>query len=117
MAKVADAKQFEAALAPVVAFNKLVVKNAETAFNMQMASLQAYAKLGLENMNAGLEVRNADDFKAYAEKQKSVAEEITAQIASDVKAFSELNEKFMEDARDLADNNVKTVSAAVKKAA
>ncbi|MGI9317120.1 MAG: phasin family protein [bacterium] len=117
MAKATEAKQFEAALAPVVAFNRLVVKNAETAFNMQMASLQAYAKLGLENMNAGLEVRNADDFKAYAEKQKNVAEEITAQITSDVKAFGELNAQFMEDARDLADNNVKTVAAAVKKAA
>ncbi|MGB5706078.1 MAG: phasin family protein [Arenicellales bacterium] len=117
MSKATETKQFEAAIAPVVAFNQLVVKNAETAFNMQMASLQAYAKLGLENMSAGLEVRNPDDFKAYAEKQKNVAEEITARVTSDVKAFGELNAQFIEEARDLAENNVKTVSAAVKKAA
>ena len=116
MAKAAENKQIEAAMAPVVAFNKMIVKNAETAFNMQMASLQAYAKLGLENINAGLEVRNADDFKAYAEKQKDVAKEVTAQVTADVKAFSELNAKFLEEARTLTEANMKAAAESAKAA-
>ena len=36
MAKAKENKPFEAVMAPVVEFNKLVVKNAEAAFNLQI---------------------------------------------------------------------------------
>jgi phasin family protein len=111
MAKATETKQLEAALAPVVAFNKLVAKSAENAFNLQMASLQAFTTLGLANFNAGLEVRSADDFKVYAEKQKDVAQEIVTRVTSDVKEFGELNTKFIEDARKLSEENLKAASA------
>lgn len=116
MAKVIDNKQLEAAIAPAVAFNKLVVKNAEQAFNLQIASLQAYARMNLENLNAGLEVRNAEDFKTYAEKQKDVAKEFTAQVTADVKAFGELNARFLEDARTLTETNIKAAAETAKAA-
>ena len=123
MAKAAENKQLEAMVAPVVAFNKLVIKNAEAAFNMQMASIKAYADLSLDNINEGLEVMNVEDFKAYAEKQKDVAEKFTAQVTADVKAFGELNSKFFEeartlaeDAREVAEENVKAVATKVKSA-
>jgi len=111
MAKANEAKQFEAALAPVVAFNKLFVKNAETAFNMQFASIQAFAELGMKNINACLEVRNIDDLKSYAEKQKDVAQEITSRVTADAKAFGELNTQFVNEARTLAEQNVKAATA------
>ena len=116
MAKAIENKQLEAAIAPVVAFNKLVVRNAEKAFYMQVASLQAYAKLNLDNINAGLEVRNVDDFKVYADKQKDVAKEFTAQVNADVKAFGELNAKFLEDARTLTETNIKAAAETAKAA-
>ncbi|MDE0280110.1 MAG: phasin family protein [Gammaproteobacteria bacterium] len=116
MAKAIENRQLEAALAPVVAFNKLVLRNAEKAFNMQITSLQAYAKVNLDNINAGLEVRNVDDFKVYAEKQKDVAKEITAQISADVKAFGELNAKFLEDTRTLTESNIKAAAETAKAA-
>ena len=116
MAKTAEIKQFEAAIAPMVAFNKLVVKNAETAFNMQVESMKAIAQMNMKNINEGLEVRNADDFKAYAEKQKEVAQELTARVTSDIKAFGELNSKFFEDARALTEENVKATVAQAKAA-
>lgn len=116
MAKAIENRQLEAALAPVVAFNKLVLRNAEKAFNMQITSLQAYAKVNLDNINAGLEVRNVDDFKVYAENQKDVAKEITAQISADVKAFGELNAKFLEDTRTLTESNIKAAAETAKAA-
>ena len=114
MAKANQAKQFEAALAPVVAFIKLVMKNAESVFDMQVASVKAYAELGLHNINAGLDVASVEDFKAYAEKQKDVAQEVTARMTADAKALAELNTKFIEDARDLAEENMKSATETAK---
>ena len=111
MAKANENKQLEAAIAPVVAFNKLVLANAENILNLQIASIQAYADLGIKNMSAGLEVRNADDFKAYAEDQKEVARKVTEQVTADVKAIGEINAKFIEDAKALAEENVKQATA------
>ena len=109
-----EIKQLENAVAPVVAFNKLVIKNAEEAFNMQIASLQTYTKMNLDNLNAGLEVRDADEFRAYAERQKDMAREVTAKIASDARAFGELNARFLEDARALTEASIQAAQAAGK---
>jgi len=117
MAKATEIKQFESMMAPVIAFNKLVVANAETAFNMQFDTIQTLTKMGMDNVSASLEVRSADDLKAYAEKQKDVVQEVTSRITSDVKAFGELNAKFIEEARSLAEENVKKAQDTVKKAA
>ena len=111
MSKVKQNEQLEAAMAPVVAFNKLVMENVEAAFNLQVQALQAYADMGMKNINAGLEIRNPDEFKAYAASQKDVAENVTAQMTADVKALGELNAKFIEKARTLAEENAKVVAA------
>jgi phasin family protein len=116
MAKANEMKQIEAAMAPVMAFNKLLMKNAEQAFNMQVSSMQAYAKLGLDNINAGLEVRNADELKVYAEKQKDVAKEFTVQMTADAKAFGEMNAKFFDEARSLTEANMKAAAESAKAA-
>ncbi len=116
MAKANEAKQLEAAIAPVVAFNKLVVKSAENAINLQFDSFKAFADLGLKNLNAGFEVRDADDLKAYAEKQKDLAQKITERVTADAKAYGELNTQFIDEARTLAEQNVKSVSAQAKTA-
>lgn len=117
MAKANETNQLGTALEPAVAFNKLFVNVAEAAFNMQMASIQAYAELGTKNVNAGLEVRNVDDLKAYAEKQKVVAEEITSRVTADAEALAELNTQFVKDAYALTERNVKTETGKTAKAA
>ena len=114
MAKASETKQYEAAMAPVVAFNKLVVKNAETAFNMQMDSVKALTEMGLKNISAGLNVANPTDFKAYAESQKEVAQEVTSRMVADARAYAELNAKFIEDARVLAEQNMKSATETAK---
>ena len=116
MAKAKENKPFEAVMAPVVEFNKLVVKNAEAAFNLQIQALQAYADLGIKNLNAGLAVQNPEDLKAYAENQKDVAEQVGARMTADVKAIGELNTQFIEEARALAEQNVKAAAENAKAA-
>ena len=115
MAKAKENKPLETVLAPVVEFNKLVMKNAEAAFNLQMEAIQAYAEMGLKSINAGFEVKDQDDLKGYAESQKEVAEEMTARVTADIKAFGELNTQFIDEARNLASANVKEATAKVVK--
>ena len=112
MAKTNQNKQLEAAIAPVVEFNRLVFSNAEAAFNLQMASFQAYTQMGLKNLSAGFEVKNAEDLKAFAENQKAVAQEVTEQVTADVKSMGEMNAKFIESAKSLAEQNVNNVVTA-----
>lgn len=112
MTNTLEIKQLENAIAPVMAFNKLVIRNAEEALNMQIVNLQTYAKMNLDNLNAGLDVRDADQFRAYAEKQKDMAREVTAKIAADARAFGELNARFLEDARALTEAGIKAAAAA-----
>ncbi len=113
MAKAKENNELEAAVAPVVAFNKLIIKSVEDAFNLNMATMQTYTKLGLDNFNAGLGVGNADDLKVYAEKQKDLAQELTTRATSHVKELGELNGKFIEQARGLAEENIKGMTAKV----
>ena len=115
--KSAQAKKVEVAFEPIVEFNNMVAKAAEAAFNLQMESLQAYTKLGIDNVNAGLKVRNADDMASYAELQKSLAQKASDMLVSDAKAFTELNTKFIDGARAMMEDGVKSSVAAATDAA
>ena len=109
--KTKQAKQIEEALAPVVAFNKLFIETAEKALGLQVASMQKLSKIGFENMNAMFHVQNAEDIKAYAEKQQNVAKEVAEIVTADVQELGELNKSFLEDSRKLVEENVAQVAA------
>ncbi len=116
MAKAAQAKKVETAFEPVVEFNKMMVETAEAVFNMQMESLQTYTKLGLDNLNASLHVRNVDDMVAFTEKQKEIAQEASDRFTADAKAIAELNTRFVDETRTMVENNMKSAMAAAKAA-
>jgi phasin family protein len=108
----ASAKKIEDLFEPVIEFNNMLAKAAETTFNMQIASFQAYSKLGIENMNQALKIRSVDEMTAFAEAQKDMAKKVSDMIASDAKAFAEMSTKFYDNAKTMAEGNVKTTVAA-----
>lgn len=111
MAKTKQDTQIEAALAPVVAFNKLFIETAEKAMGLQVASMQKLSKIGFDNMNAVFNLQSAEDIKAYAEKQQNVAKEVAEIVTADVTQLGELNKNFLEDSRKLVEDNVKQATA------
>ena len=111
MAKPAQSKQIEDALAPVVAYNKLVIEASEKALALQVASIQKLAKIGFDNWSAVFNIKSADDVKVYAEKQQAVAQEMTEIVTADVREIGELNQHFLEDSRKLAEDNIKAATA------
>lgn len=108
----APSKKIEDLFAPMVEFNNMLVKAAETTFNMQIASFQAYSKLGIENINAGLKLKSIDDVTAYMESQKDLAKKVSDMMASDAKTFAELSSKFYENSKTIAESNMKSTVAA-----
>lgn len=106
------AKTFEAAMEPMVEFNGLVTKTLEESFNLQMASMQAYTKIGMENVKAGLKVRTVDDMASYAEMQKELAQKTSDMMMSDAKAMAAMGNKFMESSKTMMEGNMKTAAAA-----
>lgn len=110
-------KTFEAAMEPMVEFNGLVTKTLEESFNLQMASLQAYTKIGMENVKAGLKVRTMDDMASYAEMQKELAQKTSDMMMSDAKALADMGNKFIESSKTMMEGNMKTAAADMTKAA
>lgn len=107
-----SAKKIEDLFEPMIEFNNMLAKAAETTFNMQIASFQAYSKLGIENMNQALKIRSVDEMTAFAEAQKDMAKKVSDMIASDAKAFAEMSTKFYDNAKTMAEGNVKSTVAA-----
>lgn len=105
-------KTFEAAMEPMVEFNNLLTKTLEDSFSLQMASLQAYTQIGMENVSAGLKVRTMEDMTSYSEMQKELAKKASDMIASDAKALASMNSKFLQTSKTMMEGNLKSAVAA-----
>jgi phasin family protein len=111
MAKSTQPTQIEDAMAPVVAYNKLIIDASEKALALQVASIQKMAKISFDNWSTVFNIQSTDDVKVYAEKQQAVAKEVAKIVTSDVREIGELNQAFLEDSRKLAEDNIKAATA------
>lgn len=114
MTKAKQNKQFEEAFAPMFAYNTLVVDAAEKTMALQFSMMQKLGKIGFDNAKAMMDIKSADEFKSYAEKQQVVAKEVSEVVANDARALGDLNQHFLDDSRKLVEKNIEL--AAVKAA-
>ena len=98
------------ALAPVEAFNRLVIDNAEKLVALQIASIQSYYALSFTNLKALLEVHDAEAFKAYVGKHNEFVKSVSEQVAGDAKAVAELGKDFTEEVKKIGEESVKAVT-------
>jgi len=110
-------KSFEDAMKPVAEFNNFMFKTSETTLAKQVECYKAYAKISMDNLNEGFKIRSFEDMIAYTEKQKDVAQKTSDLFISEAKNFTELNTKFVEEARTLIEKSVKNSVENVKAAA
>ena len=97
-------------MAPAKEFNKLALENTEKLVNMQIASMQSYTMLGLENWKSALEVTDVASLQEYAGKQREMAQVMTRKLAEDAKAVAELGNGYFAEARKIVQNGVSAVS-------
>ncbi len=104
------AQNFEQTFGPFMAYGRIAVETAEKAAKIQMDSMKAYTKLGMDNLAEGLKVSNFDQMVAYTEKQKGIAKEAGDMFMDDTKAFADLNAKFFDGAKTIFEDGIKTMT-------
>ncbi len=103
--------QSENYVAPIVALNRLVIRNTKEAINMQITCSRAYTRMGLDNLDASLGVGGADGLIDYAARHQGMAREFTARVVADTRNFLEFNARFFKEACTLASAGMKTSDA------
>ncbi len=87
-------EQVVKAVAPAREVNRLAVAKLEKVLDLQLTSLVEYAELGLGNLKSGLEVKDAESFKRYAEGQAAVARQVSEKVLRDARALAEVGREF-----------------------
>ena len=116
MSKVAI-PSYEEIFEPFMAYSKMAAESAEKVMKIQLDSVKAYSKLGMENFSEGLKVTDFDQMTAYAEKQKDVAKTASDMFMTDAKAYADIGAKFFDGAKGMFEEGVKSTMDAAKKAA
>ena len=114
MANVDVTKQFEEALAPVKALNKLALENVERVVELNLDSMRKYADVVLDSWKGALAVSDIKSGQEYLAKQGQVAQEVVKSLAEDAKAAAEIGQEY---ARDVQKVVTESVTKASKKAA
>ena len=106
--------QAEKVIAPMQQLAKLSLSNTEKLFALQMEIAQSYVDLGIEQMNAMLEVKDPESLQAFVSKQADVARNVGEKMVADAKAVAELGTEFNAETQRLARESM---NAAVTQAA
>jgi len=78
---------------PVVEFNQLVLRQTEKLAQAQLDSFNAYAALGLKQLQAAAKVGDVDQLKTLANQQLEVLQALQNRVTEDVAKFSTLVEE------------------------
>jgi phasin family protein len=115
------AEQTKNSIAPVQDMNRLIVDKVEKLVTMQIASAQRYSALGLANLKAFMDIKDADTLQAYIGKQGDLIKSVSEQLMSDAKTITELGRDFGEQVQKIGQKEVKETTkkakAVTKKAA
>lgn len=78
---------------PVVEFNQLVLRQAEKLGQAQLESFNAYAALGLKQLQAAAKVGDTEQLKSLAGQQLEVLQALQARVSEDASKFGALIEE------------------------
>ncbi len=100
----------EKMLDPMVKANKLVVANMEKLVNFNMATMQSYVDMSLEQMKAASEINNPQALQAFWSKQAETANALRQKMMDDAKALADMGNGMKEEFSKLAEENTKEFS-------
>lgn len=78
---------------PVVEFNQLVLRQTEKLAQAQLDSFNAYAAIGLKQLQAAAKVGDVEQLKSLANQQLEVMQALQNRVTEDVAKFSTLVEE------------------------
>ena len=102
--------QPEKVLAPVQQLAELSLSNTEKLFALQMEITQSYIRVGVEQMKALFEVKDAESLQAFVNNQAEVAKNVGEKMISDVKAVADLGAEFNAETQKLTRESLRVVA-------
>lgn len=100
---------FEISLTPLLQFNTIVAKTAESAVSQHLKSIEAFTKLSLDNYYAGINTRTINDAISFAEKQPEFIKKTSELFVKESKAYANLTNQIYETTQELYSVNLKNM--------
>ncbi|MBA5764397.1 phasin family protein [Vibrio sp. 404] len=104
--------QTEKQLEPYIKFNKLVTKNVEVMTELQLNAVRTYSEMGLTQMKAATEIKDATSFALFNSQQLNVLSKLSQQMTEDSNKLQNIAKEFKDDVEKLTSENLKTVNPA-----
>ena len=89
-------------LEPTRELSKLTIAKLEQLVSLQLASLQEYTNLNLEQLKAASDIAGPEDLQAYVAKQQDFLKTVGEKLAGDAHAIAALGKEFSEEAQKIA---------------
>lgn len=103
--------QPEKVLAPMQQLAELSLSNSEKLFALQMEVAQSYVKLGVEQMKALFEVKDAESLQAFVNNQADMAKNVGEKMIADAKAVADLGAEFNAETQKLTQETLRVVAS------
>ena len=101
----------EKVLAPMQRLAELSLSNSEKLFALQMEITQSYIRLGVEQMKALFEVKDAESLQAFVNSQDDVAKNVGEKMIADAKAVADLGAEFNAETQKLTRESLRVVAS------
>lgn len=92
---------------PLTRYNQLLASNIEQLTRLQLASANAYAELGLNQLQAVSKVQDAQSLAALGTVQLESASQLSRQMLDDIQKLSALGQQFKEELDALTADGIK----------
>lgn len=97
----------EKSISPMVKFNKLMAKNIEQLTELQLNAVRAYSELGVDQVKAAAEVKDATSLAAFNSQQLNTIAKVSEQISEDSKKIQDIAKEFKDELDNMVSDNIK----------
>jgi len=101
---------------PARAYMTLAVDHAEKLLNVHFEAVRAYTDTGVRQIRAALEIKDPAGLRSYVEQQQKAARDLGERVKDEAEKVVSINQEFVEKARKVTEDNVRSVSETVDKA-
>ncbi|MEZ6953662.1 MULTISPECIES: phasin family protein [unclassified Aeromonas] len=100
-------EQMQGFASPLTRYNQLLASNIEQLTRLQLASANAYAELGLNQLQAVSKVQDTQSLATLGTVQLETASQLSRQMLDDIQKLSALGQQFKEALDTLTADGIK----------
>ncbi len=101
----------EKVFAQMQQYAELSLANCEKLFTLQLEIAKSYSDLGIEQLRAFTEIKDAESLQEFVSRQSDVAKSVGEKIISDAKAVAELGIEINTETKKLAQESINLVAS------